>query len=52
MIYRVVYIVSDCREEYIEADSVDEAKSKWENEPNDGGELFFIESENGDQVVY
>ena len=52
MTYRVVYIISDCRETYIDANSIDEAKSKWESENDDDGELFFIESENGDQVVY
>ena len=50
--YRVVWIISDVREEQVEANSIDEAKAKWESEGDDDGELFFIEDEQGNQVVY
>ena len=52
MKYRVVWTVTEVREEFIEASSEDEARSRWENEPNDGGELFFIEDEEGNQTIY
>ncbi len=53
MKYRVVWIKSICEEEVIDADSVDEAKSKWENNYyDDGAELFLIEDENGHTTEY
>ena len=52
MKYRVVWTVAEVREEFIEASSEDEARSRWENEPNDDGELFFIEDEEGKQTIY
>lgn len=52
--YRVVWIVHEVLEEQVEANSVGEAKAKWEAETEifDNGELFFIEDEQGNQVVY
>ena len=52
MKYRVAWIVSEVKEEVIEAASEDEAKSIWEYELDDGGELFFIEDEEGNQTIY
>lgn len=49
--YRVVYIKSVVSEEWIDADSVDEAKDIWEARGLDG-DLFFIEDEEGHQVIY
>ena len=49
--YRVVYTVSRCNEETIEANSFEDAQKKWEDEGLDG-ELFFIEDENGDQIIF
>lgn len=49
--YRVVYLVTECKEEMIEANNPDEAKEIWENEIGDE-ELFFIEDENGNQIFY
>ena len=51
MNYRVVWMKTTVSEEQIEANSIDEAKEKWERLGCDG-ELFFIEDEEGDQVVY
>ena len=52
MKYRVVWTVAEVREEFIEASSEDEARSRWENEPKDYWELFFIEDEDGKQNIY
>lgn len=49
--YRVVYIKSVIAEEWIEAESVDEARDIWEAGGVDG-DLFFVEDENGDQVFF
>ena len=49
--YRVAYTYTNYDEDYIDADSFEEAKEKWEDEGYDA-ELFFIEDENGDQVIY
>ncbi len=49
--YRVVYIKSVASEEWIEAESVDEARDIWEAEGHDG-DLFFIEDDEGNQVIY
>ena len=51
MNYRVVWTETVVSEEFIDANSVDEAKEKWEREGYDG-ELFFIEDEEGDQIIY
>lgn len=51
MKYRVVFTQTAVNEIEVEAESVDEAKKKYE----DIGlyaELFFIEDENGCQVIY
>ena len=50
--FRVAWIVSEVKEEVVEAESVEDAQRWWENEPNDGGELFFIEDEQGNQVIF
>lgn len=52
--YRVVWIVQEVREEWIEAESEEEAKAKWEDDSyySDNGELFFIEDEDGNQTIY
>ena len=49
--YRVVYTYSKCEEDWIDANSFEEAKEKWENEGYDA-ELFFIEDEEGNQIIY
>ena len=49
--YRVVYIRTVVEEEWIDAASVDEAQKKWEAEGHDA-ELFFIEDEDGNQIIY
>lgn len=51
MKYRVVYTVTAVKEIEVDADSVDEAQALWENDGYDG-ELFFIEDEEGNQVIY
>lgn len=52
--YRVVWIVKEVKEEWIEAESEEEAKAKWEDDLyySDNGELFFIEDEDGSQTIY
>lgn len=55
MKYRVVWTITDVREEIIEADSEDEAREEWESEVHSydcDRELFFIEDENGNQTIY
>lgn len=49
--YRVVYTFLKVEEELVEADSIDEAKAKLEDEGFDA-DLFFIEDENGHRVEY
>lgn len=51
MEYKVVYIVSECKEQTVEADSFDEALSKWTDQGVDG-ELFFIEEPDGTQTIF
>jgi len=51
MKYRVVYTITTVKEIDVDAASVDEAQAMWEDEGYDG-ELFFIEDENGNQVIY
>ena len=51
MKYRVTFIRSIVDEEIIDAKSVDEAQKKWEDEGIDA-ELFFIEDEDGNQVIF
>jgi len=51
MKYRVVYTRTIVKEIEVDAASVDEAEELWENRGYDG-ELFFIEDENGNQVIY
>ena len=55
--YEVTYIITEAKTMTIEADSFDEAKSKWEDDESvwySSGEpeLFLIEDEDGNQVVY
>ena len=53
MQYRVVWTITDVREEIIEADSEDEAREQWMTECwHDDDELFFIEDEQGNQTIY
>lgn len=56
MKYRVAWIVQEVKEVEIEANSVEEAKAIWEESPRcyneDPGDLFFIEDEDGNQVIY
>lgn len=49
--FRVAYTVTKVEEEMIEAKDFDEAQAKWENEGLDA-ELFFIEDEEGHQIVF
>lgn len=49
--FRVVYTKTVVEEEWIQADSIDDAKDAWEKEGCDG-DLFFIEDQNGHQVIY
>lgn len=51
MKYRVAYTYNKYGEDEIEANSIDEAKAKWEDIGYDA-ELFFIEDEEGNQVIY
>lgn len=51
MKYRVVYTITTVKEIEVDADSVDEAQALWENDGYDG-DLFFIEDESGNQVIY
>lgn len=51
MKYRIVYTYMKYEDDIIEADSVEEAKEKWENEGNDA-ELFYIEDEDGKQRFF
>ena len=53
-LYRVAWIVQEVKEEWIEAESIDDAKAKWEDEPDysDNRKLFFIEDEDGNQTIY
>ena len=55
MKYRVVWTITDVREEIIEANSEDEAREEWESECGSWDcdrELFFIEDEDGNQTIY
>ena len=49
--YRVAYTYIKYGEEMIEADSIEEAKEKFDEQGYDA-ELFFIEDTNGDQVFF
>ena len=49
--YKVAYTVTKVETEEIEAKNFEDAKDKWESEGMDA-ELFYIEDENGKQVVY
>ena len=49
--FRVAYTVTKVEEEMIEAKDFDEAQAKWEKEGCDA-ELFFIEDEAGNQIVF
>lgn len=49
--FRVAYTVTKVEEEEIEAKDFDEAQAKWEAEGRDA-ELFFIEDENGEQIIF
>lgn len=49
--YRVVYTYTECAEDWIDAESFDDAEKKWDS-MGYGAELFFIEDENGDQMIY
>ena len=51
MKYRVAQIVHKYKEIEIEADSPKAAKDKWDDMDIDG-DLFFIEDENGKQIIY
>ena len=49
--YRVVYTVTETKEQNIQANSIDEAREKWESQGLDA-ELFFIEDEDGNQEIF
>ena len=49
--YRVVWTVTEVEEEFVDAESMDDAQNKWEEMGVDG-ELFFIEDEDGNQMIY
>ena len=51
MKYTVAYTFTKVGEDVIDANSVDEAKEKWEEMGYDA-ELFFIRDEQGNEVVY
>lgn len=51
MKYEVIYTYTKTGSDFIEANSVDEAKHKWEDMGYDA-ELFIIRDENGNEVVY
>lgn len=49
--FRVVYTVTKVEEETIEAKDFDEAEARWNDEGYDA-ELFFIEDEEGNQIIF
>lgn len=49
--FRVVWTETKVREETIIADTLDDAREKWEEWGLDA-ELFFIEDEEGNQVIF
>lgn len=49
--FEVVYIISEVEEDIVEAESVDDAKEKWEAKGFDG-DVFIIRDEEGNEVVY
>lgn len=51
MVFRVVSTKTVVKEELIDASSIDEAREKWEQVGYDA-ELFYIEGENGELVIY
>lgn len=51
MKYEVIYTYTKTGSDFIEANSVDEAKQKWEDIGYDA-ELFIIRDENENEVVY
>lgn len=51
MKYMVTWFEYKCYSDFIEAESVDEAKTKWEDFGIDG-DLFLIEDEEGNQTIY
>ena len=51
MKFRVVYTITKVEEVQVTAESFDDAKSQFEDIGVDG-ELFFIENEDGEQIVY
>lgn len=55
MTFRVVWTVTDVKEEWIEAESEDDAREEWESECgswDSDRSLFFIEDEDGNQTIY
>ena len=49
--FRVAYTITKVEEEFIEAEDMDEAQTKWEKQGLDA-ELFFIEDEDGNQIIF
>ena len=51
MKYRVTYTQTSFHEEWVDANSFDEAQDQWEKQGLDA-DLFFIEDESGQQVFF
>lgn len=49
--FRVAWTIHKYEEDTIDAESFDDAK-KWFDDNAEEGELFFIEDENGRQIIY
>ena len=49
--YKVVYTYTEVKETYVDAEDIEEAKQKWEDEGRDA-ELYFIESPEGFKIFY
>ena len=51
MKYRVAYTKTVVDEEFVDAESFEDAQ-KWFDDQGMDAELFFIEDENGEQVIF
>ena len=49
--YRIAYTVTKVEYDFVEAQSLDDARELWEAKGLDA-DLFYIEDEDGHQVVY
>lgn len=50
--YRIGYTRIEVDYDWVEANSFEEAKKKWQEDASDDEELMFIEDVNGERIDY